>query len=77
MTPKSKLIFRPLEKLQIQKYGSMTVEDVPLDDSLDQAYKPGLCLQVKAFLGNKKNLATIAEQVSRLTHYKKINARSL
>ena len=72
MTSQSKLIFRPLEKLQIQKYGSMAVEDIPLDEALDQKYKPGLYLQVQAFLGNKKNLATIAEQVSRLTHYKKI-----
>ena len=72
MTPKSKLIFRPLEKLQIQKYGSMAVEDVPLDDMLDQKFKPGLYLQVETFLGNKKGLLTVDEQVSHLEHYRKI-----
>ncbi|OGZ12728.1 MAG: hypothetical protein A3D67_02865 [Candidatus Lloydbacteria bacterium RIFCSPHIGHO2_02_FULL_51_22] len=72
MTPKSKLIFRPLEKLQIQKYGSMTVEDVPLDDALDQKYKPGLYRQTKAFVENKKGLSTIEEQISHLVYYEKI-----
>lgn len=72
MTPKNKLIFRPLEKLQIQKYGSMSIEDVPLDDRLDINYKPGIYRQVESFLGNKKNLVTIDEQVKHLVFYNKI-----
>lgn len=72
ITSKTKLIFRPLEKLQIQKYGSMTVEDYPLDDKLDIDFKPGIYKQVESFLGNKKFLPTIEEQVNHLKYYEKI-----
>lgn len=69
MTPKNKLIFRPLEKLQIQKYGSMNIENVPLDDKLDIEFKPGIYRQIESFLGNKRNLLTIGEQVKNLKYY--------
>ena len=72
MTPKSKLIFKPLEKLQIQKYGSMSVEDFPLNDELDTKFKPGVYRQVESFLANKKFLPTIEKQVSHLKYYEKI-----
>lgn len=72
MTPKSKLIFRPLEKLRIQKYGSMAVEDYPLNDELDIKFKPGLYRQVQSFLGNKKYLPTINEQIAHLKYYAQI-----
>lgn len=72
MTPKTKLIFRPLEKLQIQKYGSMSIEDYPLDNKLDVNFKPGLHKQVKSFLGNKKFLPTIQDQVEYLKYYEQI-----
>lgn len=72
ITNKSKLVFRPLEKLQIQKYGSMNIEDFPLDDELDVKFKPGLYKQVESFLKNKKNLLTIEDQVKHLKHYAQI-----
>lgn len=72
MTPKNKLIFRPLEKLQIQKYGSMNIENVPLDDKLDIEFKPGIYRQIESFLGDKHNLLTINEQVKNLEHYSAI-----
>lgn len=72
MTPKTKLIFRPLEKLQIQKYGNMIIEDYLLNNELDKKFKPGLYLQVKSFLQNKKWLLTIQEQVRHLEHYEQI-----
>jgi len=75
MTPKSKLIFRPLEKLQIQKYGSMNIEDVPLDDKLDIEFKPGIYRQVESFLGNRHDLPTIDEQVGNLKYYSLIEKR--
>ncbi len=75
MTPKNKLIFRPLEKLQIQKYGSMSVEELLLDDKLDIEFKPGLYLQVKAFLQNKIKLLTIREQAKKLKYYSIIKTR--
>lgn len=71
-TNKNKLIFRPLEKLQIQKYGSMNIEDFPLDDELDIKFKPGLYKQVESFLKNKKNLLTIEDQVKHLKYYAQI-----
>lgn len=72
MTNKSRLIFRPLEKLQIQKYGSMNIGDFPLDDELDIKFKPGLYKQVESFLKNKKSLFTIEDQVRHLKHYAQI-----
>lgn len=69
MTPNNKLILRPLEKLQIQKYGSMNIEDVPLDNKLDIEFKPGIYRQIESFLGNKSNLLTIDEQVKNLKYY--------
>src|SRR3989338_7825483 len=69
ITSKTKLMFRPLEKLQIQKYGSMVVEDYPLEEELDTNFKPGLFKQVKAFLNNQKQLLTTEEQVKHLGTY--------
>lgn len=72
MTSKTKLIFRPLEKLQIQKYGSMAIEDYILNDKLDVDFKPGLYKQVESFLSNKKFLLTAEDQVKHLKHYEQI-----
>ncbi len=72
MTKNHKLIFKPLEKLQIQKIGSFEVYDFPLDDELDIEFKAGIYREVQSFLGNKKNLCTIEEQVQNLKIYQKI-----
>jgi predicted dehydrogenase len=74
LTQKHRLYLRPMEKLHIQKIGSVAIEEVPLNDSLDQNFKPGLYRQVESFLSDKKNLPTIEEQVNRLGWYEKINA---
>ena len=72
LTAKSRLIFRPLEKLQIQKIGSIAVEEVKINDELDKKFKPGVYKQVRAFLSNKKNLLTTGEQARNLKYYQKI-----
>lgn len=86
MTKKNRLIFKPLEKLQVQESGGFKVNDVGLDDKLDLEYKPGLYKEVLSFLGDeqssssnelklstkKKNLCSIGEQVDNLQYYKKI-----
>lgn len=72
MTKKSKLIFKPLEKLQIQKSGGFQVEDVKIDNQIDNEIKAGIYWEVKSFLGNKQNLCTITEQVENLKFYKQI-----
>jgi len=50
MTKNHRLIFRPLEKLQIQKQKSLVIEPVDIDYSLDTSFKPGLYLQTKYFI---------------------------
>ena len=62
-----------MEKLQIQKIGSVAIEELPLDDSYDRNFKPGLYRQVQSFLSDKKDLPSIEEQVKNLAWYEKIN----
>ncbi len=72
MTKKSKLIFKPLEKLQIQQFGTFEVKDIKIDDNLDTEFKAGIYREVESFLGNKKDLCTISEQVENLKYYQQI-----
>ena len=64
MTKKNRYIFKPMEKLQVMKIGSIAVEFVTdIDYSLDEKFKPGLYLQTKAFLeADISKFITIAEQ---------------
>lgn len=71
-TKNHKLLFKPLEKLQIQKLGTTTFKEIHLNDKLDKEFKPGLYLQVQSFLKDKHNLLTIKEQVKNLKYYRKI-----
>ena len=52
VTNKNRLIMRPLEKLQIQKKGSLDITFEDIDDQLDIEFKPGLFKQVEAFLND-------------------------
>ena len=72
LTQKSRLIFCPLEKLQIQFLGSVEIQNVDLEDEIDLQYKPGLYMQVKAFLNSDPRLCTIAQQHDLLTFYEKM-----
>ncbi|MDR9382708.1 MAG: hypothetical protein RI560_13695, partial [Natronomonas sp.] len=49
-TRSRKLLFAPLEELQVQEHGRFTLETVQLDDGLDQRYKPGYYRQVERFV---------------------------
>ena len=71
-TKNNHLIFKPLEKLQVQPRGSFDVSFIEIDDKLDLEFKPGLFHEVSSFLGNHKNLCTIEEQNEKLFFYKKI-----
>ena len=63
LTKKRRLIFRPLEKLQVQELGSVVLNDIALNDKLDVDFKPGLYMQTKAFLGqDQRNFRNIFEQ---------------
>lgn len=73
LTSAHRLLFRPLEKLQIQKIGSVAIEMVDIDDRLDKEFKPGLYKQVQAFLaGDSTVLPTISEQINALDWYLRI-----
>lgn len=75
LTAKHRLYLRPLEKLQIQKKGSVEIQDYDLDDKIDTAYKAGLYNEVKAFLyevGIEK-LCTLEEQRKHMDIYSEIS----
>ena len=74
LTKEHRLILCPIEKLKIQKRGSIAQElDESIDYTLDDQYKPGLYLQVENFLNNNtKNLCTIEEQDKMQSIYNKI-----
>jgi hypothetical protein len=63
LTNKSRLILRPLEELQIQLKGSIAINKVEIDSTIDKQFKPGLFLQTKQFLtGKLSEFKTIQEQ---------------
>lgn len=70
LTANSRLIFRPMESLQIMRKGSVRIEDVEIDDSLDREFKPGLYEQVTRFLDNRTDgFCTIDEQLENWKYY--------
>jgi predicted dehydrogenase len=73
LTRKHRLIFRPLEELQIQNLGSLEAKKMVLDDELDRSYKPGLYKETTSFLnGNYGNLKPLADQVRDMKLYYKM-----
>jgi len=73
LTKKHRLIFRPLEKLHVQNIGSVKIQEIPIDDDLDTRFKPGLYLQVLAFIQNdKQGLINISEHCTNIGFYQMI-----
>ena len=74
LTKEHRLIFRPMEKLQIQKRGSIAQEfDETINYSLDDKYKPGLYIQTKNFLDNNfEGMCSIEEQYNNIAIFDKI-----
>ena len=74
LTKEHRLILRPMEKLKIQKRGTIPQEfDDSVDYTLDELYKPGLYLQTKSFLQNDSTrLCTIQQQKEIYPIYKKM-----
>lgn len=56
LTDKHRFYLRPMEQLHIQQLGSIKIDKVEIDDSLDQQYKPGLYRQVDLFLRGETSL---------------------
>lgn len=70
LTKLRRYVFRPLEKLQVQHIGSVTLEPVAIDDLLDREFKPGLFLQTRNFLEDRlEGMCTLAEHYTRLPVY--------
>ena len=73
MTRKNRLILRPMEQLQVTPLGSVKVESVPLEDKLDQDFKPGLYRQVETFLRKDiTHFCTLEDQVKHAEFYEKM-----
>lgn len=70
LTKKHRYYLKPMEKLQIQNIGSVKVEFVEIDDSIDIRFKPGLYKQTEAFLnGDTSKFITIGQQLELLPIY--------
>ncbi|MEM6813971.1 MAG: gfo/Idh/MocA family oxidoreductase [Bacteroidota bacterium] len=64
LTNNRRIYLRPLEAIYIQRKGKLDLEHHLFDDNLDTTYKPGLYLQVKAFLSNEDaRLLTLRSQI--------------
>ena len=73
LTPKNRYIFKPVEKLAVQKLGTVAIEELPLEDALDKEFKPGIYRQTEAFLaGSSGILLGIEAQVAHLSFYEKM-----
>lgn len=73
LTRKHRLIFRPLEKLQVQEIGSLSCKFVAIEDELDRKYKPGLYRQVLNILkADFDSLCSINEHILNLAFYENI-----
>lgn len=73
LTKNHRLILRPMEKLQIQKKGSVAVEFAVCDYKLDESFKPGLFLQTKHFINNTKDgLCDIEYHIGMMDKYNRI-----
>ncbi len=73
-TKNFRLIFKPIEKLQIMKIGSVAIDFVEdIDYKIDENYKPGIFLQTESFLENKEQI-TIMDLIENLSSiFNKIN----
>ncbi len=74
LTSENRLIFRPMEKLMIQKRGTISQDFVEnIDYSLDEKYKPGLFIQTQKFLsGDFEDMCLLEEQSEMMDIYYKM-----
>lgn len=55
LTEKRRIYLKPMEGISIQEKGTISVIEHTLDDSYDLQFKPGLYLQVEAFLADRSD----------------------
>lgn len=73
LTLNHRLIFRPLEKLGIQKIGELAAQVAEIDDSIDIKYKPGFYRQTELFLSDPSQLLTLQGQAKNCDIFDRIN----
>lgn len=71
ITDHHRLIFRPLEKLQVQLNRSIAIDSIEIDDQLDRDFKPGLFKQTECFLKDvdHPNFLTIDKHYENVVNY--------
>ena len=70
LTANYRLILRPMERLQIQKKGSLALDSVNCDYTLDELYKPGLFIQTQNSINDiKDGMCDINYQLSMINYY--------
>ena len=73
LTNKNKYVLRPMEQLQVQPRGAVRVDIIEINDTFDVDFKPGLYMQVDAFLKHDtSNLCSIGEQRILFSIYEKM-----
>lgn len=73
LTSQRRLVFRPMEALQVMRKGSVAIEPVAIDLALDQAFKPGLHEQTRRFLAGKTvGMCSLDEQARQWPLYERI-----
>lgn len=80
LTKYHRLIFRPMEQLQIQQIDSIVIEAVnDIDYMLDEKFKPGLYKQVYNFLelNSNNSLCCLSEHIENLKYYQKISGKTI
>lgn len=77
LTPKRRLIFRPMEQLQVISLNSNEIKKVELEDELDISFKPGIHKQLEAFLkGDTSRFCTLTQQVKNIKLYSQMGGYS-
>lgn len=75
LTRQHRLILRPMEKLQIQKKGSIVMDFAECDYTLDESFKPGLFIQTRNFINNiTDGMCMIEDHVAMIDSYYKVAA---
>ena len=71
ITDHYRLIFRPLEKLQVQRNRSVAIDFIEIDDLLDRDFQPGLFKQTEFFLNDvdHPNFLTIDKHYENVVNY--------
>lgn len=64
LTEKRRIYLKPMESIGVQEKGTVAVIEHKFDDSLDLKFKPGLCLQLEAFItDNEERMLSLKKHI--------------